>query len=95
MPVRKDTWDNSAEQRNRAVLVSVTHFDPGVGLGDRPGAARDTKRLHRILSKLGFKVDIHDDLSSDEIYSEFEKGIGMLYKFTCSLNEMQSFSCAV
>lgn len=59
---------------NRAVVVSVSKFDPGVELGRRPGAKRDAKRLHRNLSKLGFKVDIHTDLSSDEIYELFQTG---------------------
>lgn len=59
---------------NRAVLVSVAEFDPGVRLGRRPGAERDAKRLHRTLSKLGFEVDIHADLGGDEIYELFLKG---------------------
>ncbi|XP_071322245.1 caspase-7-like isoform X2 [Trachinotus anak] len=58
-------------ESNRAVLVSVAEFDPGVKLGRRPGAKKDAKRLHRTLSKLGFKVDIHSDLCSDEIYELF------------------------
>lgn len=58
---------------NRAVLVSVAEFDPGVRLGRRPGAERDAKRLHRTLSKLGFEVDIHADLGGDEIYELFLK----------------------
>ncbi|XP_019119129.1 caspase-3 isoform X2 [Larimichthys crocea] len=58
---------------NRAVLVSVGEFDPGVRLERRPGANKDTKSLHHTLSKLGFKVDIHSDLSGDEIYELFEK----------------------
>lgn len=59
---------------NRAVVVSVAQFDPGVRLGRRPGVKRDAKRLHGTLSKLGFKVEIHTDLSSDEIYELFLKG---------------------
>ncbi|XP_030005908.1 caspase-7 [Sphaeramia orbicularis] len=58
---------------NRAVLVSVAQFDYGVNLGKRPGVKRDDKKLHRILRKLGFKVDIHNDLSSEEIYQLFYK----------------------
>jgi len=60
--------------RNRAVLVSVEHFDPGVGLGRRPGASRDAKTLHRTLSQLGFKVDLHTDYSRDQIYELFLTG---------------------
>ncbi|KAM4527277.1 caspase-3 [Odontesthes bonariensis] len=56
---------------NRAVVVSVAEFDHGVRLGRRPGAKRDAKRLHRTLNKLGFRVDLHSDLSSDEIYELF------------------------
>ncbi|XP_020782419.2 caspase-7-like [Boleophthalmus pectinirostris] len=58
---------------NRALIVSVGHFDYGVNLGWRPGVSKDEKKLHRILSKLGFKVDIHTDLSSEEIYQLFMK----------------------
>ncbi|XP_068191412.1 caspase-7-like [Antennarius striatus] len=57
--------------RNRAVLVSVAQFDHWVELQHRPGAKRDTKELHRTLSKLGFKVDIHNNLSSKEIDNLF------------------------
>ncbi|KAM9841596.1 caspase-3-like isoform 1-T2 [Aulostomus maculatus] len=67
-------WRGPTEDRhqaNRAVLVSVSQFHPGVRLGRRPGAKRDTKRLHSTLSKLGFTVDVHDDLSSDEILQLF------------------------
>lgn len=59
---------------NRAVVVSVAEFDPGVSLGRRPGAERDSKRLHRTLSKLGYKVDLHSDLSGEEIYQLFLDG---------------------
>ncbi|XP_033502307.1 caspase-3-like [Epinephelus lanceolatus] len=69
---RRGLMDHRGD-RNRAVLVSVAQFDHGVQLGRRPGAQRDTKRLHRTLSKLGFKVDIHSDLSGDEIYELFLK----------------------
>lgn len=59
---------------NRAVVVSVARFDPEVNLRRRTGAEKDAKRLHRNLSKLGFKVDIHSDLSSEEIYELFQTG---------------------
>lgn len=59
---------------NRAVLVSVAQFDQGVGLTRRPGVKKDVKELHSALSKLGFKVDVHNDLSADEIYELFHTG---------------------
>ncbi|XP_074547172.1 caspase-3-like [Halichoeres trimaculatus] len=69
-------WRAQMEHRgecNRAVLVSVAQYDPGVELGRRPGANKDTKKLHQVLSKLGFKVEMKLDLSSDEIYELFYK----------------------
>uniref|UniRef100_A0A3Q1FUZ1 Caspase 3, apoptosis-related cysteine peptidase-like n=1 Tax=Acanthochromis polyacanthus TaxID=80966 RepID=A0A3Q1FUZ1_9TELE len=65
---RKQLMDGD---RNRAVVVSVARYDPGVPLGQRPGVRKDEKRLHRTLSRLGFKVELHSDLSSDEIYQLF------------------------
>ncbi|XP_034534349.1 caspase-3 [Notolabrus celidotus] len=61
------------EECNRAVLVSVAQYDPGVPLVRRPGANKDTKKLHHTLSKLGFKVELLLDPSSDEIYELFQK----------------------
>uniref|UniRef100_A0A8C6T7G9 Caspase 3 n=1 Tax=Neogobius melanostomus TaxID=47308 RepID=A0A8C6T7G9_9GOBI len=59
------------EDCNRAILVSVGRFNPKVNLNGRPGVHRDEKKLHRALKKLGFSVDIHRDLSSEEIYQLF------------------------
>ena len=60
---------------NRAVIVTVSKFDHGVDLDPRRGTKADTKRLHRILSELGFKVTIaEEDLSAVEIYQVFKEG---------------------
>ncbi|XP_024252928.1 caspase-7 [Oncorhynchus tshawytscha] len=60
------------EECNRAVLVSESNFDHGVPLGRRPGAEKDTKRLHGALTRLGYRVDIHMDLNAEEIYTLFK-----------------------
>lgn len=65
---------NHGREGKRAVIVSVGEFYPWVNLQKRPGATRDAKKLHKTLSTMGFKVDIHIDLSSDEIYKLFLKG---------------------
>lgn len=72
-------------QGNRAVVVSVAHFDPGVELRRRPGADRDAKKLHSTLSKLGFKVELHMDLSGDEIHELFQKGTTHSRYLCCTL----------
>ncbi len=60
--------------KNRALIVSVENFYPGAGLKNRNGAKKDTRRLHKILSKLGFSVDIRMDIEADEIYEVFKAG---------------------
>ncbi|XP_062870744.1 caspase-7-like [Trichomycterus rosablanca] len=63
---------SKGEVRNRALIVSVENFHPGVGLAKRLGAGRDTKRLHRILSQRGFQVTILNDPDAHEILEAFE-----------------------
>lgn len=66
---------SSSAEVNRAVIVTVSRFDPGVDMDHRPGTRTDTKRLHRILSKLGFRVKIEEEnLRADEIYQVFQDG---------------------
>ncbi|KPP58602.1 caspase-7-like [Scleropages formosus] len=60
---------------NRALLVSVTDFYPGVALSRRPGAKKDTKRLHNVLSKLGFKVLLVNDPTAREMCEMFKAGL--------------------
>lgn len=58
----------------RAVIVSVEQYYPWVSLQRRLGATKDAKKLHRTLIKMGFKVELHLDLSSDDIYELFHNG---------------------
>ncbi|KAG7476321.1 hypothetical protein MATL_G00081690 [Megalops atlanticus] len=58
---------------NRALIVSVTDFYSGVQLQPRKGANKDAKRLHKVLSRLGFRVDIKDFLTAEEIYQAFKE----------------------
>lgn len=75
MPLYSKARERDMKACNRAVIVSVGQFDPGVGLSGRVGGVRnDTRRLHRVLTTLGFKVEFHNDQSADEIYELFEEG---------------------
>ncbi|XP_026130449.1 caspase-3-like [Carassius auratus] len=58
--------------KNRALIVSVESFYPGEDLIKRNGVKKDTRRLHKTLSKLGFSVDIRMDIEADEIYEAFK-----------------------
>ncbi|KAG7270999.1 hypothetical protein CRUP_014598 [Coryphaenoides rupestris] len=73
MTALRDAKAGGAEV-NRAVIVTVNKFRYGVELTRRPGTGRDTKRLHRILSKLGFQVTIEEEnLDAEEIYKVFQE----------------------
>ncbi|KAL0183405.1 hypothetical protein M9458_022780, partial [Cirrhinus mrigala] len=58
--------------KNRALIVSVENFYEDAGLRKRNGVKRDARRLHKILSKLGFSVEIRMDIDGDEIYKAFK-----------------------
>ncbi|ROL54119.1 Caspase-7 [Anabarilius grahami] len=58
--------------KNRALIVSVGNFYPEAGLNKRNGVKRDSRRLHKILTKLGFSVDIRIDIEAEEIYEAFK-----------------------
>ncbi|XP_058645776.1 caspase-7-like isoform X2 [Onychostoma macrolepis] len=58
--------------KNRALIVSVENFFSDKQLNKRNGVKRDNRRLHKILSKLGFSVDIRMDINADEIYKAFK-----------------------
>ena len=68
---------------NRAVVMSVGDFDPGVHLDKRYGVRWETKRLHKVLSQRGFKVEFHNDPTAQEIYSLFEAGMFFRYWKYC------------
>lgn len=65
---------DGGREGKRAVIVSVEEFYPWVNLQRRPGATRDARKLHSTLIKMGFKVELHLDLSSDDIYQLFDNG---------------------
>lgn len=58
--------------KNRALIVSVENFYPEADLCRRKGVKRDSRRLHKILSKLGYSVDIRLDIKAEEIYQAFK-----------------------
>ncbi|XP_077099624.1 caspase-7-like [Siphateles boraxobius] len=66
--------------RNKALIVSVENFYPGVDLSRRSGVKRDTQRLHKILNKLGFSVEIKIDIEAEEIYEAFKTESGKTVK---------------
>ncbi|XP_026121608.1 caspase-3-like [Carassius auratus] len=57
---------------NRALIVSMENFYSDADLNKRNGVKRDTRRLHKILSKLGFSVHIRTDIDTNEIYEAFK-----------------------
>ncbi|XDV54667.1 hypothetical protein PO909_022904, partial [Leuciscus waleckii] len=72
MPFFRYPFTASKTVRNRALIVSVENFYPGVNLSRRSGVKKDTRRLHKILTKLGFSVEIKIDSEAKEIYEAFK-----------------------
>uniref|UniRef100_A0A8C1D7A9 Caspase family p20 domain-containing protein n=1 Tax=Cyprinus carpio carpio TaxID=630221 RepID=A0A8C1D7A9_CYPCA len=58
--------------KNRALIVSVENFCSDADLNKRNGVKRDTRRLHKILTNLGFSVDIRTDINANQIYEAFK-----------------------
>ncbi|XP_067289743.1 caspase-3-like [Pseudorasbora parva] len=66
------TYAKDKTVKNRALIVSVENFYSGVDLSRRSGVKTDSRRLHKILAKLGFSVNIKLDIEADEIYEAFK-----------------------
>uniref|UniRef100_A0A8C1WX70 Caspase-3-like n=1 Tax=Cyprinus carpio TaxID=7962 RepID=A0A8C1WX70_CYPCA len=58
--------------KNRALIVSVENFCSDADLNKRNGVKRDTRRLHKILTNLGFSVHIRTDIDANQIYEAFK-----------------------
>ncbi|XP_053318815.1 caspase-7-like [Spea bombifrons] len=64
--------------KGRALIIAMTKFhsrsraSPNV-LGRRKGVTRDTKRLFKALSHLGYKVTLQEDVSAKEIREIYQK----------------------
>ncbi|XP_066446114.1 caspase-7-like [Eleutherodactylus coqui] len=68
----------SRTTKSRAVMIAITEFHnrPGASsttLEARKGVKHDMKRLHKVLSKLGFEVSLHTDVSRSEIREIYQK----------------------
>ncbi|XP_056425164.1 caspase-7-like isoform X2 [Hyla sarda] len=64
--------------KSRAVIIAITEFHKrqggnGESLEARKGVKYDTKRLHKVLSKLGFEVSLHTDVSSSDIRKIYQE----------------------
>ncbi|XP_043938416.1 caspase-3-like [Protopterus annectens] len=62
-------------KKSKALLVSMTDFHPGIKskLRPRKGAKKDTEKLHRALTELNYKVELHLDLDAKEILELYKR----------------------
>ncbi|KAM4749086.1 caspase-7-like [Rhinophrynus dorsalis] len=68
----------SKVMKGRALIIAISEFrsQPGDSeerLNERKGVKKDTKRLFQILSKVGYKVSLHLDVSAREIREIYRK----------------------
>ncbi|KAE8619049.1 hypothetical protein XENTR_v10009580 [Xenopus tropicalis] len=65
------------EMKGRAVIIAISEFHPRHGevgsLDQRKGVKRDVNRLFKVLSRLGYKVSLHMDVSAKEIKDIYQK----------------------
>ncbi|XP_044139004.1 caspase-7-like [Bufo gargarizans] len=64
--------------KSRAVIIAIAEFHMrpggnGIALDPRKGVKYDLKRLHKVLSGLGFAVSLHTDVSASEIREIYQK----------------------
>ncbi|XP_069618265.1 caspase-7-like [Ranitomeya imitator] len=68
----------SNASKSRAVIIGITEFHPrsggsGTTLPPRKSVKHDIKRLHRVLSSLGFAVSLYTDISGNEIREIYQR----------------------
>ncbi|XP_070545473.1 caspase-7-like [Ptychodera flava] len=66
-----DEYYMSHRKRGRAIIINIENFNNNIE--SRQGTGVDAKNLRRTFSKLGFFVDIYDDLSVLEINDLLQK----------------------
>ncbi|XP_043537084.1 caspase-3-like [Chiloscyllium plagiosum] len=57
----------------RVLIITIQKFNSHTNFTERVGASRDTKELHKVLSKLGFQVTFKIDCTAEEILQEYKQ----------------------
>ncbi|XP_007909239.1 caspase-3 [Callorhinchus milii] len=65
--------DSGCPRKPRVLIITVQQFHGQFPLRRRPFAAIDTKRLHNVLSNLGFEVRLKIDYTAREILQEYKR----------------------
>ena len=68
-----DTWYKTAKDRQktrgRALIIANTSFHISTGLSERLGTEDDVRKLESVFTWLSFKVDVHNDRTSEVRYT--------------------------
>lgn len=75
MPTKRyaSEYNMNHKKRGMAIIFNQENFD-ALGLDPRIGSQNDWKRLKKTFENLSFSVEIHHDLTLDEIKREIRKG---------------------
>lgn len=66
-PTTSDTYDMSRKFMGKAVIIDINTFSSRYNLSKRKGSDKDVSALTEVLRALGFEVEFHENLSSDEV----------------------------
>ena len=72
----KDTLDYNMNHRKRGIAIIFNHENFNIPQAEpRSGTNADSKKLKKTLKHLGFKVRVHKDLTTKDIFKKLENGI--------------------
>jgi len=56
----------TSEKRGLCIIISNEHFKAESHFNRRPGAAKDTEMLREVFTKLGFDVQLHQNVAAHQ-----------------------------
>lgn len=72
VPIDADRYNMNHKHRGKCIIFNHEEFDENVD--KREGSTTDVKRLQKSFGRLGFDIEIHNDLSHLEIIDKIKKG---------------------
>lgn len=70
----KYEYDMNHKHRGLAIILNQYIFDHGLQMGQRRGTRKDCDALKSTFERLGFKVQLHDDLRLDQVCDVLREG---------------------
>ncbi|KAJ8011735.1 hypothetical protein DPEC_G00061340 [Dallia pectoralis] len=72
-PVRMERYVMTSKPRGTCLIINNEYFQVNSRLTDRPGTAQDERSLTSVFTKLGFIVEVKNDLPMEDMISAVEE----------------------